>query len=118
MLALAWVLMLWPGWLMPDRAASATLAALYSIAYAIAVAWPLVARLRLHASPGERTLLGTALFMLATQAWLLVAPSMAVSPSTSLSVVLLLGALMPTLTGAAFLMMLYESIEADRRGRA
>jgi hypothetical protein len=112
-LAAAWFAMLLPGWFYPDRRAVAALSELYSIVYAIAVSWPLAVRLRRVSSIGERVLLGTALFMLATQAWLLVSTGAPIAPGTSTSIVRLLTALMPTLTGVAFLLMYYEAMQTD-----
>jgi hypothetical protein len=93
-----------PGWLLPNRAAAAAIGQVYSIAYAIAIAWPLVPRMRAVGSIGQNILLGTAVFMALTQAWWLLGAWLPMNGSTA-TMVLLLTALMPTLTGVAFLMM-------------
>lgn len=102
------VLMCGPGWLLPNRPVAAAIGQVYSIGYAIAVAWPLVPRVRNPGWVGGNILLGTAAFMATTQAWWLLGSWWPIVNGTATAIVLMLTALMPTLTGVAFLVMCNE----------
>lgn len=113
--ACVWLLMLWLGYIVQDRQAAAVLSQVYSISFAMAISWPLVRSLHAGGSVGQRILLGTAWFMLATQVWLLLAPALPIPVANSQLAVMWLVVLMPTLTGVAFLMMYSEAMQADLR---
>lgn len=115
---LVWLLILWVGWIHPDRNASALLSQFYSTGFGIAIAWPLLPSLRSGGSIGARVLLGTAIFMVSTQLWMFAVPWLAISPETARSAVMALIALMPTLTGVAFLMMYNEATQAELKNLA
>lgn len=113
-LTCSWLAMSWTAWMEPDGIITSTLRPIYSTGYALAACWPVVPRLRRPHSIGARIWVGTAVFVAATQIWGLLSKSGSVSlAAASTSMIMWLVALMPTLTGVAFLMMYNEAVQAD-----
>ncbi len=108
-----WLVMFWPGWIDPNRQTTALLSEVYSVGYACAVAWPLFPRLNGPSAKGAMILFATCVFMAVTQFWLILAQLLPLPPWTSLNAVLMLTALMPTLTGVGFLLLYSEMMQTN-----